>query len=302
VEAKGYATLTSGEMFRYYPTTRVAFTNTVRDKKGTASGWTGTDDFDITRIDMPSLAMRAFEKCKASMNPFALEPGRYTAILEPQAVADLFSLLVFNALDRFQAEIPSGPFGGPRQGTSKIGQAVLDSRITLSADPMDPVGGFLSFRPSDGIPYPPVAWIDQGTLRELSYERWFGLSRLGRDKALLNSNSWRLSGGTTTLDEMIATTKRGVLVTRFNNINLSDFKSFTCTGYTRDGVWLIENGKITRPIKNFRFTESPLFVFNKLEQLGVPQRVYSGEWGDYAWVAPPAKVQDFNFTQLADAV
>jgi len=302
VEAQGFATLTSGEMFRYYPTTSVAFSTTVRDKKGTGSGWAGVNDFDVKRVDMKTLATTAFEKCRASVNPVALEPGRYTAILEPQAVADLFSVLFFHpAVIRPWAEQPAGPFGGPRPGTSKIGEPVLDSRISITSDPMDPIGGFLPFRVWDGMPYYPIKWVEDGVLRTLSYEKGYALPVLGLDKGLPNPYSWRISGGTVSRDEMIASTKRGILVTRLHNINVSDVNSFTCTGYTRDGLWLIENGKIKKPIKNFRFTESPLFVFNKLEQLGEPKRVYSGE-RDFSWVAPMAKVQDFNFTQLADAV
>jgi predicted Zn-dependent protease len=100
---------------------------------------------------------------------------------------------------------------------------------------------------------------------------------------------------------MIATTKRGLLVTRFHDVNIVHGTSVTCTGYTRDGIWLIEDGKISKPVKNFRFTESPLFAFNRVDMVGVSQRVFSGsDWRSF--VAPTIKVHDFNFTQLADAV
>jgi predicted Zn-dependent protease len=98
---------------------------------------------------------------------------------------------------------------------------------------------------------------------------------------------------------MIQTTKRGLLVTRFSGVQAIDDKSVLYTGYTRDGLWLVENGKISKPVKNFRFTESPLFAFNQVEQLGVPQRVFHPE---APIVVPPAKVRDFSFTSLADAV
>jgi predicted Zn-dependent protease len=88
-------------------------------------------------------------------------------------------------------------------------------------------------------------------------------------------------------------------VTRFNNVNVIDGKSMLCSGYSRDGIWLIENGKISRPVKNFRFTESPLFVLNKTEDIGVPQRVFRS---GMAYVAPAVRVTDFSFTSLADAV
>jgi predicted Zn-dependent protease len=108
-----------------------------------------------------------------------------------------------------------------------------------------------------------------------------------------------MSGGTTTMDEMIATTKRGLLVTRFSNMDTVDFGSALYSGYTRDGLWLIENGKISKPVKNFRFTESPFFVFNQVEQVGEPVRVFRPH---APAIVPPIKVRDFSFTSLADAV
>jgi predicted Zn-dependent protease len=200
------------------------------------------------------------------------------------------------------AERPMGPFG-KAPGRSKIGEQVLDRRFRLRADPMDPDGGFLPFQYWDGTPYQPVNWIDKGVLRELAYPKSYALSALNFDKALPNPQSFRLGGvegtPTATIEEMIAKTQRGILVTRLHNVQLIDLGSMLCSGYTRDGIWLIENGKITRPVKNFRFTESPLFVLNKTEEIGVPQRVFKP---GYSYVAPAVRVTDFSFTSLADAV
>jgi predicted Zn-dependent protease len=109
----------------------------------------------------------------------------------------------------------------------------------------------------------------------------------------------RMSGGTTSLEEMIKTTKRGLLVTRFSGISLLDPRSLLSTGHTRDGLWLIENGVITRPVKNFRFTDSPLFMLNSVEALGTPVPVFHPE---APLIVPPIKSASFNFTRLADAV
>src|SRR5690606_9888908 len=110
---------------------------------------------------------------------------------------------------------------------------------------------------------------------------------------------FRISGGKTTVEEMIASTERGILVTRFNAISIIDFNSMLLGGNTRDGLWLVERGKITKAIKNFRITESPLFVFNNIVQLGIPQRVFRP--GAPA-VVPALKVNDFSFTGMMDAV
>jgi predicted Zn-dependent protease len=264
---------------------------------------------DWGRIDTEKLSAIALHKCLTSRNPVALEPGRYTTILEPQAVSDLVSTIfdTYTVMDRYAAEKPPPrrPFSGEKKDETKIGEQVIDERITISADPMDPD---LSFLPIDIYSstaksvtvYHPVKWIENGVLKELAYQRDpYGIQVLGVNTGLPNSGAFKMSGGTTPIDEMISTTKRGVLVTRFSDVTLIDELSMLCTGYTRDGLWLIENGKISKPVKNFRFTESPLFILNNVEQMGVPQRVFRP--GKPA-VVPPLKVSDFSFTSLADAI
>jgi len=297
LSAHGEAVITTDGLFRYYPYTTAQYSVTVRDPKGLASGWAGVDWNDWARVDVKHLAGIALDKCVRSRNPSAVEPGRFTAILEPQAVCDLVAPLVDRALDRTTAELGRGPFAAGN-GDSKIGQRVADPRITISADPMDPDCGFVPFD-GNGEPYQAVSWIEAGVLKELSYPRFYGLRQLGKDAALPNSRAFRLSGGTSTVEEMISSTKRGVLVTRFNSPVLVDFPSMLMSGNTRDGLWLIENGKVSRPIKNFRYTESPLFALNSIEALGVPQRVFRP--GAPA-VVPPMMVRDFSFSGLTDAV
>jgi predicted Zn-dependent protease len=283
-------------LFRYYPYTTAQFSITVRDAAHAGSGWAGIDFNAWSRIDPIELGQIAIDKCAKSRNPVAVEPGRYTAILEPQAVCDFFSIVV-GSLDRVTAEQGLGPFAG-EDGFSKIGEKVLDTRLTIGADPMDPECGFVPFD-GDGEPFTNVEWIANGVLKELSYSRGYAISRLQKDWALPNPRAWRMSGGTTSLDEMIASTERGVLVTRFSGLVTLDQTTLLMHGETRDGLWLIEHGKIAKAIKNFRITESPLFAFNNLEQLGVPQRTFHPS---APVVCPPAKVRDFSFTGLMDAV
>jgi len=298
VNADSHSVLNNQGLFRYYPYTTAQCSITVRDPKGVGSGWAGVDWNDWDRINPEKLAQIALDKCLRSRNPVAVEPGRYTAILEPQAVCDLVSSIA-DTLDREFAENGMGPFADPkRPGYSKIGQMVIDPRLTFSADPMDPDCGFVPFD-WGGEPYTHVNWIDKGVLRELSYSRGYGLRQLSKDFALPNSGSFRLSGGTSTIEEMIANTTRGVLVTRFNNVQVLDINSLLATGNTRDGLWFIEHGKITKTIKNFRFTESPMFILNNIEMMGVPQRVFHP--GAPA-IVPPLMVRDFSFTGLIDAI
>ncbi len=165
--AHGQARIDSEGMVRYYPTTSVECSMTVRNPKAYASGWAGVNDYTLGRVDTKAISARAIEKCKMAENPVAIEPGRYTTILEPQAVADLFSPLIDNMMDRIRAESGSGPFAYGEQ-QSKIGQQIIDPRLEVVADPMDPDNGFLPFDVNTGSAYRPVAWMESGVLKDLS--------------------------------------------------------------------------------------------------------------------------------------
>jgi predicted Zn-dependent protease len=290
----------------YVRWTQAQCSMTVRDPSGTASGWAGLSSYDWAKIDAPALAARALEKCEASRNPVALEPGRYTVILEPQAVADLMEI-VASSMARPLAEMGSGPWALARDNVlgiwrTKLGLKVIDERITISHDPADPALGILP------LPWmQPITWFDKGVLTNLAYARDYAVPALNLGADLHGMVGYRMSGGTTSVDEMIRTTKRGLLVTRFSNIRELDGGSLLSTGLTRDGLWLIENGKISKAVKNFRFTESPLFVLNAIEQLGVPVPVFRPVKDPYEAVLTPAivpalKARDFSFTSTIDAI
>ncbi len=288
----------TANLLRYYPYTVAQLSITVRDPKARGSGWAGVDYNEWGRIDPEKLYNIALDKCIRSMDPVAVEPGRYTAILEPQAVCDLWSPIMDGwTIDRGTTEGGMGPFA-LRRGFSKIGLRVVDERLTVGADPMDPDLGFAPFD-WDGEPYRAVNWIENGVLKELPYNRMYAVSQMGHDRALPNSLAYRISGGTTSIEEMIETTRRGILVTRIGNIRVLDASSMLMSGNTRDGLWLVENGKISKSVKNFRIVDSPLFVLNNVVQLGVPQRTFRPL---APAICPPVKSNDFSFTALMDAV
>jgi predicted Zn-dependent protease len=306
-EAQAYAIITSQGQRAYARMTQGRCAMTVRDSQGTGSGWAGKTSYDWAKIDGPALAARALQKCVDSRNPVALEPGRYTVILEPQAVADLLSML----MDGFVLDRPSNESPFPqrlpfwlRPGFSKLGLKVADERVTIGSDPMDPLLGEMPFDELDPMVAP--NWIERGILVGLSYGRGYALEQLNDNLGVPQNRAWRMAGGDTSIDEMIATTKRGLLVTRFWNVQPLDIKSLLSTGLTRDGLWLIENGKIMKPVKNFRFVDSPLFVLNSLDQLGPAEPVFRpGSRGIPLLrpaVVPPIKSRDFSFTALVDAV
>jgi predicted Zn-dependent protease len=289
----------------YVQWTQAQCSMTVRDPSGTASGWAGLSSYDWSAIDTAALAARALEKCVASQHPVALEPGRYTVVLEPQAVADLMELLAVSMYRGIpETGLPSPWRLAPDEALglwrTKLGLKVVDDRITIQHSPTDPELGIL---PRPGMA--PVTWIDHGVLTNLSYDREYALEKLNENAAVRDMTGYRMSGGDTSVEEMIRTTKRGLLVTRFSNVGLLDAASLLGTGLTRDGLWLIENGKISKAVKNLRFTESPLFVLNSLDQLGPPARVFrpTGTGGGLGpAIVPPLKARDFSFTSTIDAI
>jgi predicted Zn-dependent protease len=301
MSAQGIAQTIPAGTLLYAQQTQAQCSMTVRDPKGTGSGWAGLSSYDWAKIDTEALAKRALEKCLASRNPVTLEPGRYTVILEPQAVHDLVSVVV-SFVDRGFAEKPAGPFGAGwdnalQLGRSKLGLKVVDERITISHDPSDPLLGVLPFAGYE--PVRPATWIDHGVLTKLYYRRGYALRTLNDSLGYPGTGAYRMNGGPSSIDEMIQSTKRGLLVTRFSNTHILDESSLLMTGLTRDGLWLIENGRIAKAVKNFRFTESPLFVLNSLEQLGDPVPVFSPA---APAIVPALKARDFSFTSLVDAV
>ena len=150
--------------------------------------------------------------------------------------------------------------------------------------------------------YQRVVWIENGVVKTLNYDRYWA-QKNGRAPTA-SGGSIKMSGGTTSIDDMIKSTQRGLLVTRFWYLRPVDQRTILYTGLTRDGTFLIENGKITKPVKNLRFNDSPVFMLNNLEAMGIPERVSASEGGDpgQAIMVPPIKVRDFNFTSLSDAV
>ncbi len=307
----------TGSVFDYGTCTQAQCSVTVRHPQGLGSGWAGRSSFDWAVIDGSKLGDIAFEKCMASLNPVRVEPGRYTTILETQAAG----VLIRNMMGRFMrpkdsggAETGSGPFGlgfdnGLRLGRSKLGLQVVDKRISISHQVDDPELGVV---PKRGLTS--VKLIENGILVSL-YEDvgvrggrfFYSLPWLNKNETLLARGAFRMSGGETSVQEMIESTERGLVVTRFSGLNMVDGNSLLFTGFTRDGLWLVENGKITKAVHNMRFTESPMFVLNSIEQLGVPLPLFSpvedpDNLGVSPAIVPPMKVNDFSFTALVDAV
>ncbi len=288
-------------MFAYHRSTDAELSNTVRTPDGTGSGWASAGARNWSAIDPGALGNRAAQKAVASRNPTAIEPGMYTVVLEPQAVADLVPQLG-GAFNGRAANEGRSPFS-QRGGGTKVGEKIADERVTIYSDPAD---SDLLMSPFDGEGFPLQrrVWIEKGVLKQLTYSRFWaqkqGVQPTGGGGGGFGGGGLpgglKMAGGTKSVDDLIAGTQRGILVTHFFYIRSLDNRTVMLTGLTRDGTFLIENGKVTRSLKNFRWNESPLFMLNKIEEIGRAEPTSAGQ------VMPSLRVRDFNFTSLSDAV
>jgi predicted Zn-dependent protease len=302
----GTAATNTNKLVGYQAQTDVEFSCTVRSRSE-GSGWAGLSHDDFGKIDVKAIMATAIDKCRSTQNPMRMEPGRHTLIMEAQALYDLFNWCFWGPIwGRRPAESGFGPYAAPGKKT-KIGQQMLDRRITVFADPVDPGNNYRSFA-DDGSPMRRTVWFENGVLKELPYNRAYAVEHKLNNNYPMNGGispslpvpfHFTASGDSMTIQEMIASTRNGFMVTRLNGVFPTDFKSLACNGNTRDGLWYIENGKVKHPAKNFRIFESPFFILNEVDAFGPPQRVFTPHG---AIMIPPVKVRYFNFSSLADAV
>ena len=290
---------TSNGLFAYQDRSLVTFTTTVRTPDGTGSGWAGGGSKDWNDLDLGEIGERAIEKAISSRDPRAVEPGRWTVILEPTAVSNMIGLMVSSLNARFADEGRS--FFSKEGGGNKVGEKFVDERVTIYTDPADPQLAPSLFN-GEGLPNRRMEWVRDGVLQNLAYDRYWA-SQQGVEPTGFVSGYY-MAGGDATLEEMIGSTERGLLVTRLWYIRSVDPRTILFTGLTRDGTFLIENGQVSHAVKNLRWNESPVFMLNNLELMGRPVPVSPTESGGTSptVMVPPIKVRDFNFTSLSDAV
>jgi predicted Zn-dependent protease len=303
------AIATSRGLFAYHRNSSADLSITARTPDGTGSGWASSGARDWNALDAAALGRVAAQKAVASRKPKAIEPGLYTVVLEPQAVADLVPLLVgsFNARNNDEGR---GTFSKPGGGT-KLGEKIADERVTIFSDPTDPQILAQPFA-NDGTPLRRVVYIENGILRNFSYDRYWA-QKQGKTPTTGSGGGGfggggggggfgggggglKFVGGTKSTAELIAGTERGILVTHFFYIRFLDQRTVLLTGLTRDGTFLIEKGKVTQALKNFRWNESPLFLLNKIDEVGRAESTGAGA------VWPSLKARDFNFASGSDAV
>ncbi len=296
-DQKGYnAMMNSKGLFAYYKSTNVNFSLTVRTEDSTGSGYVIKGFSDINKLDTAASTKIAIQKSIGSKDAKALEPGKYTVILEPTAAVVLLENIYFD-MDARSADEGRSSFS-KAGGKTKLGEKIVDERVTFYSDPTHPDLPAASWS-GDGQAQKKMNWIEKGVVKNLSYSRYWAEKK--GVKPVPNPNNMIMEGGTATLEEMIKSTKKGILVTKLWYIRTVDPQTLLLTGLTRDGTFLIEDGKIKYPIKNFRFNESPIIMLNNLETLGKPERVVSTE-SNQSYMVPPMKIREFTFSSLSDAV
>jgi len=282
--------------FGYQKTTGVDFTCTVRTDDGHGSGWVARNLGDVSRFDAKSDIQTAIGKAKGSADAKALEPGKYTVIMEPAASAGLISFMMFGFDARRSDEGRS--FLSKKGGGNKLGEKLFDDRVTMYADPWDEQAAVLPWD-NDGLARERMPIVTNGKVDYLQYSRYWA-QKQGK-KAVGQPGNLIMVGGDKSTMDLVKGTKKGVLITRTWYIRLVDPQTVLLTGLTRDGTFYIEDGEIKYPIKNFRFNESPAIMLNNIEEIGKPVRVADDE-SPFVMMIPPLKVRDFTFTSLSDAV
>lgn len=287
-------------LFGYNKATSVDFSITVRTNDGLGSGYAARDYNDVSKLDTALATEVAIQKAQASSKARALEPGKYTVILEPTAAVDLLQNMM-GSMDARNAD-EGRSFLGKKGGGTRLGEKLFDERVNIYSDPQNleipgsPFGGGggrFGGGGGDGRAQEKVVWVENGVVKNMYYSRYWAEKK--GVKAIPPPSGFIFAGGTESLADLIKGTEKGILVTRLWYIRAVDPQTLLYTGLTRDGTFYIENGQIKYPVKNFRFNESPVIMLNNLEAAGKPMRA-SGN------LVPPLKIRDFTFTSLSDAV
>ncbi len=284
------AMLNSNGLFAYNKSTNASFTVTMRSNDGTGSGWVTRDYNDVSKFNAAEASKIAIDKAVMSKEAKAIEPGKYTVILEPAASVGLLGNMAFAFNARTADEGRS--FMSKEGGGTKLGEKIVDERVNIWSDPLNPEVPTGTWNGS-GQPLKKISWIENGVVKNLAYSR-FWAQKKGVDPIPF-PNGFIMQGGDASLEDLIKDTRKGILVTRLWYIRSVDPQTLLYTGLTRDGTFYIENGKIKHPVKNFRFNESPIIMLNNLETLGKQVRIDGN-------LVPYMKIRDFTFTSLSDAV
>jgi predicted Zn-dependent protease len=284
-------------VFGFQEFTDLSFTCTARTEDGRGSGWVTRSAVDARRFNAREAADIAIDKALRSVDARALEPGRYTVILEPAATSEILGNM-FSSLGARSAD-EGRSFLAKKGGGNRLGEKLFDEQVNIWADPWNPDVPVAPWDNETMIARKRTDIVKNGRIASLGYSPYWA-QKTGK-QATASHGNMIMAGGTKSLDELVQDTKKGIVVTRTWYIRMVDPQSLLITGLTRDGTFYVENGKIKHPVKNFRFNESPVTILNNIDELGKPE-IIGGDETPFQMVLPSMRVRDFNFTSLSDAV
>ncbi|KAA8886061.1 TldD/PmbA family protein [Nocardia colli] len=275
-----------------------------------ASAWVGVGTSDFADVDVPGLLTELSRRLDWAKRKVELPAGRYETLMPPSTVADLMIYLHWEMEGRGAHE---GHTAFSRAGGTRIGERLTDIPLTLYSDP---TAAGLEYRPfvatsassqamsvfDNGLSAERVDWVRDGVIESLVYPRATA-AEFGATATVPGGNLLLAGGSDATLDDMIARTERGLLLTTLWYIREVDPASLLLTGLTRDGVYLIENGEVTGAVNNFRFNESPLDLLRRVTEAGATQTTLPREWKDWftRTAMPPLRIPDFHMSSVSQA-
>lgn len=282
----------------------------INGKRGDASAWVGSGTVDFTDISTPDLLSQLTTRLDWAKNSVSLPAGRYETILPPSAVADLMIYLMWTMEGRGAEE---GHTALSTTGGTRIGETLGSLQLTLTSDPgaegLESAPFVITTSSSEsisvfdnGLDIDRVDWIKDGTIAALAYPR-HAAREFGRPVAVPGDNLLLTGGDSSSIEDMIANTEKGLLLTTLWYIREVDPTTLLLTGLTRDGVYLIENGKIVGAVNNFRFNESPLDLLRRVTEAGRTEITLPREWKDWftRTAMPPLRIPDFHMSSVSAA-
>ncbi|AZG75801.1 TldD/PmbA family protein [Methylocystis rosea] len=288
---------TSAGLFAYERRSEIDLSATARNRADAWSGWAGAHQFFADRLDAEAIARVACAKGAHDATPVDLEPGAYTVVLEPEATTELAFWLI-RTMEARAADEGRSFFARPGGG-ALLGEKLFDEKLTIRVDPADPLAPEAAVG-YEGVPHRARAFVENGVVTTLYRSRAW--AQKTESEPIPFAQNFVMSGGDVSLDDMVRSVRRGVLVTRFWYTNIVDRKSLLLTGLTRDGNFLIENGRIVAPMRNMRFNQRLGELFSNIKALGPTRRTWraAGEGG--APAAPAMLVEGFNFSSKSSGI
>jgi predicted Zn-dependent protease len=282
----------------------------INAKRGTASAWAGVSTPWFIDVPVDSMLEDLSVRLGWAERTIELPAGRYETLMPPSTVADMMIYLGWS-MDGRGAQEGRTALSAPGGGT-RVGEKLTDLALTMYSDPSAPglecspfvhtaAGSERLSVFDNGLGIDRVDWIRDGAIASLVYPR-AAAAEFGTAPAVPADNLL-MTGGTSDLDQMIAATERGLLLTTLWYIRTVDPTTLLLTGLTRDGVYLIEDGKVAAAVNNFRFNESPLDLLRRATEAGIPEKTLPREWSDWATraVMPTLRIPDFHMSSVSQA-